>query len=137
MHEKTETKPLQEITESLKEIMESLKKITESLEKTTGPVEEITDYYAKKWYKEGFRFAINYIYVSILKSGDTRVDPKLFREYLDDLLDIGIEDDYFVKHPFNNGNYPSGQCPGDSPGTCIQCADEGIRPIDTIPPSKR
>lgn len=122
MNEETEIKPLKEIPESL--------------DKTAEPVEEITDYYAKKWYKEGFRFAINYIYVSILKSGDTRVDPQLFKDYLDDLLDIGVEEEYFVKHPFNNGNYPGGQCPGDTPGTCIQCADKAVVPIDTIP-SKR
>lgn len=105
---------------------------TRSLEEMTGAAEEITDYYAKRWYKEGFRFAINYIYASMLKTGDNRVDPTAFKSYLDDLLDIGVEEDYFEKHPFNDGSYPSGQCPGDVPGTCIQCADTGVRPINTI-----
>jgi hypothetical protein len=115
MDEKTETKPLEAIAESS---------------------EIITDYYAKRWYDTGFRFAINYIYVRLLKSaanGDSRVDPDQFKAYLDDLLDIGVEDDYFEKHPFNKGCCPDGQCPGDAPGTCIQCSDPGIIPIDMIP----
>lgn len=112
MNEKTETRPQEEMTVQ---------------------AEVITDYYAKRWYNEGFRFAINYIYVHMVNSGDPRVDPEAFKAYLFDTLDIGVEEDYFEKHPFNSGRYPSGQCPGDIPGTCIPCADNGIVPIDTIP----
>jgi hypothetical protein len=133
MNEKTETKPLKEITESLKEITESLEEFTESMDKTVEPAEKITDYYAKRWYDIGFRFAINYIYAHMLKTGGHGIiEPAAFKAYVKDALIIGVEDDYFVKHPFNDGNYPSGQCPGDAPGTCIQCADPAVIPIENI-----
>ena len=99
----------------------------------TAP-EEITDYYAKKWYKEGFRFAINYIH-EILPARSTEDDVKYlikddFKEFLDDVLNVGIDPNYFRDHPFNSSiGYPTGQCPGDRPGTCIQCADGAITPF--------
>ena len=100
--------------------------------KNTDEPTVITDPEAKRWYDFGFRFALNYIYASMLKSGDYSIDPQAFRAFLDDILEVGVEDDFFERYPFKEGRYPTGQCPADIPNACIPCADRSIVPIDKL-----
>lgn len=94
------------------------------------PPREVTSSTAKKWYDLGFRFAINYLHAIMPESSDESFDKETFKNFLDDVLNQGVEDDYFEKHPFNDpSNYPPGMCPGDRLGTCIQCADRAITPL--------
>jgi hypothetical protein len=98
----------------------------------TEPPEEITDEVAKKWYKEGFRFAINWIHEVLPETNSGKhLTKDDFEEFLDDALNEGVDPDYFKDHPFNSSDrYPVGQCPGDVVGTCIQCADGAITPFE-------
>src|SRR6476661_8958376 len=91
--------------------------------------EEIKDDVAKKWYDFGFRFAINYIHAILPESSNVELNQENFKAFLAKELVEGVNEKFFIEHPFNPGNYPGGQCPGDTPGTCIQCSDVGIRPL--------
>lgn len=120
--EKTEIKP-DEVTAPAE--------VTVPMEATTASVEKIEDYYAKRWYDEGFRFAIHYIHAKlpVAHPDQKELNRANFKAQLETILLKGIDDNYFRDHPFSSGNYPDGQCPGDRPGTCIQCADPNIKPL--------
>jgi hypothetical protein len=120
--EKTETKPAEEVTAPAE--------VAAPMEATVEK-EKIEDYYAKRWYNEGFRFAIHYIHamLPLAHPEQKELNRANFKAELARILLIGIDDNYFRDHPFSVGNYPDGQCPGDRPGTCIQCADPNIRPL--------
>ncbi len=83
------------------------------------------------WYKEGFRFALNYLHAIIPKQGEHELNQVNFKDFVNsNLLDFEIEDDYFENHKIivNNPSYPHGLCPGPD-GTCVSCPASGIRPV--------
>jgi hypothetical protein len=92
----------------------------------SGPV-TIPSPYAKKWYDIGFIFAVNYVYAKLAESTDTGFTQAKFRDFCrgrfgEDLID----ERYFESRPFHDDSYPSGQCPGDIPNTCIPCTARNI-----------
>jgi hypothetical protein len=121
MEDKTATKPLEEVTS----------------QQNTVQTDEIKDYYAKRWYDLGFLFAVNYLHAVLpAVNAGTQLNKSDFEKFVNDNFThegVGvIKADFFVRYPFKqNGpvNYPSGQCPGDIPNTCIPCTAEGIEPL--------
>lgn len=85
----------------------------------------ISDPELAKWYKEGFRFAINFLYSIVPSQSDQQMNQENFKNHVNNILQtIKIEDNFFENHPIlpANENYPQGLCPGPD-GTCIDCPD--------------
>lgn len=94
-------------------------------------LEMITNPTAKKYYKEGFRFAINFLHAVSQEQGEQF--QKALRGLIDNNLTFGVDDNYFTDHPFvDNGPYPKSQCPGPD-GRCIECPDANLKPFPKKP----
>lgn len=90
---------------------------------------KITNPIVRRWYAFGFRFAINYIHETM-----TVKEKEILKALPDKEVYKLIKKDFFIKHPFKN--YPAGWCPGDRPGSCIQCPNRYIRTVKPIKPPK-
>jgi hypothetical protein len=85
----------------------------------------INDPELAKWYKEGFRLALNYLHVNLPQEGGEEMNRENFKNLVNSILtDVKIEDNFFENHPIlpSTPNYPVGLCPGPG-GTCIDCPD--------------
>jgi hypothetical protein len=93
----------------------------------------------RRWYLEGFRFAVNYLHAKMLEPRapgdptDDIIDPNIFRLFVSRRVGEGVDDAYFTTHRFfsDNNEYPDGQCPG-TPGHCADCP-RGTSPLRRRP----
>jgi len=94
--------------------------------------EIITSPQARNWYDFGYKFAVNYIYAKLAGLRLPKLTQDNFKAFCDNRLGTIIDLNYFGKSPFYDdekpgGGYPSGQCPGEVPNTCIPCFNDLIR----------
>jgi hypothetical protein len=112
-------------------------RMQDKIEQLAAEAVSIPSPYAKKWYDLGFLFAVNYLHAVLPAANEgTELNKSDFEEFVNGNFtheDGGvIKADFFERYPFKqNGpiNYPSGQCPGDIPNTCIPCTAGGVEPL--------